>query len=1115
MLTQLYYPKAAFILFLMLSLTVSCSKEKPSLSKDTIPDYWPQATSEALSEIARADSALVTAARLFRAEFYDSSKYFYENAISILEKYPKQLDSLKKWGKLVNSHLYVGEVHRIAHNPTKALISLNRALSIGINKLSVNSSEVATTYHAIGNVYLIKSNNDSALYYYNRALKMRLQLYGENHLDVASVLGNIAIIYRRLADYHKALEAQKRSAKIRSNILGQNDYQLVTNYHNLGKIYIDLGDYDKALYYLQRAVSIRTKSLGEYNLGVANNYNVIGVVLQEKGDYDKALQYFEKALNIVLKLGKENSTDAAAAVCNIGQIYALRGDYKTGLDYFRKSLEIKLLFLAKDHPDLCQIYQDIGHIYDNLRDYDHALLYHKKTLDISVSSFGKVHPEVANAYFNISNSLAGKNQLDSAREYLTGALNIYTNLYGHDHMSIARCYLVLGDIFYLKGNLNSAEKYYLRSLKLTRHLGGNLHPQVADNYRVLGDLYLKQYKFVKAFKNYQNSMASVVSSFTDTNIYINPPLRSFLSEQSLLKTLIAKASAFVKLAYKTQAKPTKQRYFELAISTFDLATSLVDSMRFSYKSETSKLILAETSMPIYEQAILASLNLQEITGDSNYTRKAFSFAQKSKAVVLSESLRESHAKQFAGIPDGLLANEKQLRIDLSFYETELQKEKFKKDGRDSLKIVEFESRHFDLSQQYNTLLKKFAREYPRYYSLKYTSITASVPEIQKALNAQTTLVEYFVGDSTLVIFTITKSEFVVKSLPKDKILLKEIKEYQEALKVSNDDDYKKSAFHLHQALIKPIENAISDKDLLIIPDVVLSEIPFEALLTRDSDAISKDYRRLPYLINDHAISYAYSVSLWLESVRQKREVMSGAFLALAPIFSNGLPAQSRGAELFAANNGHDTTRAAFGALPMTRAEVLGVKTLFDQNAGFFARWFDGIFNKRTLVYLEKDASERKLKSENIANYRYVHLATHGFANYAAPDLSGLAFADDSSSSEDGVLFLREVYNLKLNADLVVLSACESGAGKLSRGEGLLGLSRGFIYAGAKNLLVSLWQVNDASTAKLMREFYAAMLAGQSKAAALRQAKQHLINSRTANPKFAMPYYWAPFILIGQ
>lgn len=157
----------------------------------------------------------------------------------------------------------------------------------------------------------------------------------------------------------------------------------------------------------------------------------------------------------------------------------------------------------------------------------------------------------------------------------------------------------------------------------------------------------------------------------------------------------------------------------------------------------------------------------------------------------------------------------------------------------------------------------------------------------------------------------------------------------------------------------------------------------------------------------------------------------------------------------------------------------------------------------------------KLKSENLADYRFVHLATHGFANRATPDLSGLAFADDTSSSEDGVLYLREIYNLQLNADLVVLSACESGAGKLSKGEGLLGLARGFLYAGAKNLLVSLWQVNDASTARLMLEFYNRTLAGQPMAEALREARLQLITSEASNPKFAMPYYWAPFILIGQ
>lgn len=1106
-------------LFIVL-LVFSCSTdkaEKQSTINGNSEKYHQPVVLNSPADIIFADSLIAKGERLFKAENFDSSRSYFENAVFIYEKHSNQMESLKKWGGLIQSYNRLGAIYRRADNPTKAMTYLNKALEVGKTKIGEKSPEVADTYHLIGNIQLIRANYDNALKYYNKALTIRLSLYGKNNLDVANSLINIAVIYRRKADYRKALEMQMQSMLIQSNLLGENDYKLVYNYHNLGYIYTDLGDYDKALEYLYRALKLRINKLSEQDFGVASNYNLIGVALQGKGDFEQAFTNFYKAWKVYIKVGKESTPDAAKALTNIGRIYSIRGDYTKALDCFYQSLKIKLNYLPKDHPDLGQIHQDIGNAYEGLQEHGQAYSHFKKASDILQNALGRGHPEVANVFLNVGNYLMSQGQTDKAFEYYNNALNIYLKSLKNDHLSTVVCYVAIANTYREKGRLDLAEKNYLYSLRLAHNAFGNVHPRIAENYKILGDLYLQKNEIKKALSNYRRAIPPLFSYFRESDTGVNSLLQECFSKQTLLRIMVSKASALVKLSQQHKEKSGGRDALELAISTYDLAAGLIDSIRFSYETETSKFFLVDMARPIYEQAISAALKLHKVTGNPTHAAKALSFAQKSKSVVLSEFLQESRAKQFAGIPDSLLINERQLKIDLAFYETELQKEKLKKDGRDSLKIVEFEGRYFDLSQRYNTLLKKFAREYPRYYSIKYASPTASVPEIQKALSERTALVEYFVGDSTIVIFTITKNAFAIKTLPQDTILLKHGKVFREALKTSTggDDDYKRTAHRLHQALIKPIEPLITGKDLLIIPDGFLSDIPFEAFLTRDSEAVSPDYSRLPYLMSDHAISYAYSVSLWLESARQKREASVGDFLALAPVFPNGLQAQSRGAELLAANNGRDTTRAALGALPMTRNEVLGVKALFDQNAGFFARRFGGIFNRRTKVYLEDEASERKLKSENLANYRYVHLATHGFANYAAPDLSGLALAVDPDTSEDDVLYLREIYNLKLNADLVVLSLCESGTGKLSRGEGLLGLSRGFIYAGAKNLLVSLWKVNDTSTARLMREFYAGMLAGLSKAEALRRAKLHLINSETSNPKFAMPHHWGPFILIGQ
>jgi CHAT domain-containing protein len=185
-------------------------------------------------------------------------------------------------------------------------------------------------------------------------------------------------------------------------------------------------------------------------------------------------------------------------------------------------------------------------------------------------------------------------------------------------------------------------------------------------------------------------------------------------------------------------------------------------------------------------------------------------------------------------------------------------------------------------------------------------------------------------------------------------------------------------------------------------------------------------------------------------------------------------------------------------LPASRKEVTDVREMFDERAGFFGGWFD--------------ATAGRLKSASLERYRYVHLATHAVVDERHPALSRLLFAPEGGSGKPGVLTLGDVYNLRLNADLVVLSACDTGRGQIARGEGIIGLTRGFLYAGARSLLVSLWPVSDEATARLMRDFYAELLKGATKARALREAKLHNL---TQNPEHAKPFYWSSLVLVGD
>jgi CHAT domain-containing protein len=288
-----------------------------------------------------------------------------------------------------------------------------------------------------------------------------------------------------------------------------------------------------------------------------------------------------------------------------------------------------------------------------------------------------------------------------------------------------------------------------------------------------------------------------------------------------------------------------------------------------------------------------------------------------------------------------------------------------------------------------------------------------------------------------------------------------------------------------------VEERLSGKGLVVVPDGGLSSLPFEALLKRDGSP-EAGLRELPCVLLDHAVSYAYSATVLLQGLGRKAQSAPDELVAFAPFVAPGKPSRS------------DTP----SPLPASRKEVTDVRRLLAGRQGLFGGWLSG----RTRVYLGDEATESRFKSSGLERYRYVHLATHGVVDEEHPGLSRLLFAPESGSGEDGVLHLGEVYNLSLDADLVVLSACDTGRGRVARGEGIIGFTRAFLYAGAQSLVVSLWPVSDAAASELVVDFYRELLAGRPRAEALRQAK---LRTMARNPEYAKPYYWSSLVLVGE
>jgi CHAT domain-containing protein len=411
------------------------------------------------------------------------------------------------------------------------------------------------------------------------------------------------------------------------------------------------------------------------------------------------------------------------------------------------------------------------------------------------------------------------------------------------------------------------------------------------------------------------------------------------------------------------------------------------------------------------------------------------------------------------------------------------------------------------------------RSNPAFLELQYPESYDAARVQREAARRGSAIIEYSLGERRSEAWLVTGNGFEMVSLPSRAVIEKEVRQFRDVAASRPRGGaalqaWRVTAERLYGMLIEPVRRRLPPgQPLIVVPDGILHYLPFEVLLqtsqwSRPPGLRGDQWSRPPglpgappvaagrFLIEDHDITYAPSASS-LGSLPGGAGAKPRELLAFGdPVFS---PGQARPTEVAGLVRGvYDRAGIGLPQLPSTRIEVERLAALYPA--------------ERRRIYLGSDASEAALKRERLADYRGLHFATHAVLDEEVPSRSGVVLSLVNPGSEDGVLQLNEIFNLELGAEMVVLSACQTGLGKLVRGEGMIGLTRAFLYAGCPRVVVSLWEVNDLATADFMAAFYGAMRRGVSPAAALRQAKLSFLASDT--PAYRHPYFWAPFILTG-
>jgi CHAT domain-containing protein len=916
-----------------------------------------------------------------------------------------------------------------------------------------------------------------------------------------------------------------------------------------GRRLLKRGKADQALVQLQTALNLYTSA--NNRKGIAAAQNELGDLYLRQGQNKTALEHYQRAYDALTgALIKEQQETAAAGTAARMVPSSKAGEaVDTASSASDTGFNAKLL-LAKIGDTNYQL----GQLPAAAASY--SLMNPKKPESAAKKAggiFGKMAPSIVLG--NATDSAA----IGSAAGAVGGALVAKNELEQYRTSIVYMTYeLGMGRIAFAENDLETARKHFQDAadtskgaLPMIANLGQTRRFRTAARTN-LADVAFRQLNYKDSVKLYEQAAKGAKD---DKRLDLMWP-----AQRGMGRSQWALAGQ-----EKDAKKATKLR--ESALANFREAIATVETLRAgSLRADESRTIFLGTTKDVFDDAASAFAEMAllsvpaggstaALSGQAlDYAAEAFKITEQSRARSLLDLLSETNAAVTEGIPADLLKRkqdnlERQQEIAEQLTGISISPDVNKK------KPSDLEDELEKLQTDFDAIENQIRTASPRYASLTAGN-PLSLADVQASvLDDQTVLLEYSLGADASYLWAVTKSGVSLYKLAPRPVLEKLATDFraqlipsklqrrivgidvmadsQRGLGVSatpfaeDAAAFAAASSALYKAIIEPAGSALGEKRLLVVADGALNYVPFEALVNSSASA---DYSSLPYLIKSNEIVYAPSVSV-IGAIRQQDNKRAGkAMLILAdPVFNSNdarahgaagsaNSADTRGLGIQSALTdvaGQDGTAAALPAkmvgLPLAR--LTGTRTEAEQIVKLAKA-----SGTQADLWLDLDASEDNLDARDVSKYRILHIATHGLLNAERPQFTGVVLSLIGNKNEDGFLRTDEVFNLRLGAPLVMLSACETGLGKEKRGEGVMGLTRAFMYAGAPTVGVSLWSVADKSTAELMTDFYKRLLTsspanpnGASASAAMRDAQLAMI----AGKKYSAPFYWAPFVLVGD
>ena len=910
---------------------------------------------------------------------------------------------------------------------------------------------------------------------------------------------------RKHGNFYRSIELFENSLKLAKK--NKDEKKQCEIFQELGILFWNIGKIDDSADKFKQAQFIAKKenlknALEKSNsaLEIYNLYNQ-GKAFRLSKEYEKSIDNFEKAIYLARKIGsrdhelkclrllsfvyedqnklkefKELNDEAvkmarsinhkieeARCLINIGIYHYKLNNYSEALDNYEKAIDVTKTVGNKFYESYCL--NNMGAIYQSLGDYEKALDYLSRALEIDKESGEDISMVLNNmgTTTRIKGLLSNKiEDFQEAKRYFEECLEL-TRQTGDENTEV-RALNNIGTIYADLGNLTQESLYYHDALKF----------------------FQSSYEKAVTIRNYE-SMSQTLNNIAIVHFNLENYEDSTKYFQSAIDlALEIRGDQILWEAYLGFAKVyEKQKDYSKAMENYRASIETTERIRSTIMLEQlkAKFLGTDKRIEAYHCLINLFVRLYHEKHDKEYALEAFDYLERAKARSFLDSLELSKIDISYGADPELLSREKELMNNITDIYSKLLAAELTSEQRNNLheelKAYEDES---------NALQREIRQKSPSYASLRYPQII-SLEEAQKSLlDSKTAFFAYLIGAENSYAFTITKNDLKIFPIPSIDSIQNQVTEYLKTI-TDKDNQYFQLGNELFNQLVFPgLSNNI--KNIIFMPDDILHILPFETLIT------SKEGN--DWLIKDYKIAYAPSISSLREIAERKnsnRHKPRMDLLAFGDPDFGTLETDENGRDIFQVF--FSSRSFGFFRLEFSGLEISRISSLFK--------------TKKRTVFQRKEASEEQLKSNDLDNYKIIHFATHSIIDERRPLRSSIVLRLDKDPEEDGFLQMREVYNIKLNADLVTLSSCQTGLGELLRGEGIEGINRAFFYAGSSSILMSLWPVNDEASCQLMERFYTHLCSSNSIMDALRKAKLEMIESDV----LSHPYYWAGFIASGK